>query len=229
VNAVSVGGVGRARGGELERRGLLVAVLALVPQAACSSSATPTLDVQRTDAATGAGGADARDAAGCGAEPNLSVPLPTCNAIANGAPSVAFTAETGAPPAFTGGPITDGLYFATDVVGFGTTPPAGRRLTLGVTGGGTALFWNGQVLDGTAQDIEETFAANATATTSGSTLTLITTCASVSPSPLPASMAYTATAATLVLAVVTGAGNAAVTTYTWQGCLSGPTADAGGS
>lgn len=229
MNAATAGGAGRLRAGELERRGLLVAVLALVPPAACGSSATPTIDVQGNDAAADAGGSDARDAAGCGAEPNLNVPLPTCNAIANGAPSVVFTAETGAPPAFTGGPIIDGLYFATDVVGFGATTPAGRRLTLAVTGGGTALFWNGQVLDGTAQDIEETFAANATATASGNTLTLTTTCASVSPSPLPASMAYTATATTLVLAVTTGAGNVAVTTYTWQGCLSGPTNDAGGS
>jgi hypothetical protein len=213
---------------EIERRGLLLAVLALAPQAACGSSPMPPLDVQASDGATASGGSDSLDA-GCGAEPSLGIPSPTCNAIANGAPSVAFTAEAAAPPAFTGGQIADGLYFATDVVGYGTVTPAGRRLTLAVTGGGTAFFWNGQVLDGTAEDIEETFAANATATASGSTLTLITTCASVSPSPLPTSMDYTASATTLALAVLTGAGNAAVTTYTWQGCLDRASADAGGS
>jgi hypothetical protein len=219
---------GRTRAGGLERSGLLVAVLALAPQAACGSSAPPVIDVQTSDAADDAGGADRLDA-GCGVEPSLALPSPTCNAIANGAPSVAFSAETGAPPAFTGGQIADGLYFATDDGGYGTTTPAGRRLTLAVTGGGTALFWNGQVLDGTAQDIEETFAANATATASASTLTLTTTCASVSPSPLPASMGYTASATTLALAVFTGAGNAAVTTYTRQGCLGRAPLDGGGS
>jgi hypothetical protein len=223
---------GRTRAGGLERSGLLVAVLALAPQAACGSSAPSVVNVQTSDAAheggADEGGADGLDA-GCGAEPVLALPAPACNAIANGAPSVAFSAETGAPPAFSGGQIADGLYFATEVGGYGTTAPAGRRLTLAVTGGGTAFFWNGQVLDGTAQDIEETFAANATATASGSTLTLTTTCASVSPSPLPASMGYTASATALVLAVSTGAGDAAVTTYTRQGCLGGPTPDGGGS
>ncbi|HZL16651.1 MAG TPA: hypothetical protein VFG23_02775 [Polyangia bacterium] len=213
---------------EIERRWPLVAVLALAPQVACGSSAAPHLDVQGNDAAAIEGGSDSLDA-GCGAEPSLGIPSPTCNAIANGAPSVAFTAESAALPAFTGGQIADGLYFATDVVGYGTVTPAGRRLTLAVTGGGTAFFWNGQVLDGTAEDIEETFAANATATASGSTLTLTTTCASVSPSPLPPSMSYTASTTTLALAVFTGAGNAAVTTYTWQGCLSRAPLDAGGS
>jgi hypothetical protein len=211
---------------EIERRGLLVAVLALAPQAACGSSAPPTIEVQGSDAAAAEGGSDGLEG-GCGAEPNLGLPSPTCNTIAADAPSVAFTAETGAPPAFTGGQIADGLYVATNVVGYGATIPAGRRLTLAVTGGGTAFFWNGQVLDGTAQDIEETFAANATATAAGSTLTLTTTCASVSPSPLPASMSYTASATTLALAVFTSAGSAAVTTYTWRGCLSRAPGDAG--
>jgi hypothetical protein len=216
------------RAGGLERSGLLAAVLALAPQAACGSSAPPVVDVQTSDAAAHEGGDDGLGA-GCGAEPSLAVPSPICNAIANGAPSVPFSAETGAPPMFTGGQIVDGLYFATEVGGYGTTTPAGRRLTLAVTGGGTAFFWNGQLLDGTASDIEETFAANATATASGGTLTLTTTCASVSPAPLPASMGYTASATTLALAVLTGAGNAAVTTYTWQGCLSRAPLDGGGS
>jgi hypothetical protein len=223
---------GWVRGGGLERSGLLVAVLALAPQAACGSSAPPIVDVQTSDAAREGGGgegdADGLDA-GCGAEPSLATPSPTCNAIANGAPSVAFSAATGTPPMFTGGQIADGLYFATEVDGYGTTTPAGRRLTLAVTGGGTAFFWNGQVLDGTAQDIEETFAANATGTAAGSTLTLTTTCASVSPSPLPASMSYTASATRLALAASTGAGNVAVTTYTWQGCLGRAPLDGGGS
>ena len=216
-------------GGAIERfgplrLGLVAAVLAAGPQLACGSSTPPTTGGAGVggngDAAAGAGGAGGAGGldAGCEPEPSLGAPSPTCNTIPNGAPSVPFTADPGASPSFEGGQIEDGLYFATLVEGTGTTTPAGRRLTLAVTNGGTQLFWNGDVLDGTAQDIEETFAANATATASGSTLTLTTTCASVSPSPLPASMSYTASATTLVLAVVSSSTNAAVTTYTRQGC-----------
>ena len=206
------------------RLGLLASMLALGPQLACGGS-TPTTTAGAGGAGTGGGaggaggggGAAAMDA-GCGPEPSLGVPAPICNAIPNGAPSVPFTADPGAPPSFEGGQIEDGLYFATVVEGTGTTTPAGRRLTLAVTNGGTQLFWNGDVLDGTAQDIEETFAANATAIASGNTLALTTTCTSVSPSPLPASMSYTASATTLVLAFVSSSTNTAVTTYTRQGC-----------
>jgi hypothetical protein len=203
----------------IERLGLLAAALALGPQLACGGS-TPNTAGGGTGGgggAAGAGGAAGMEA-GCDPEPSLALASPTCNAVPNGAPSVPFTAAPGAPPSFAGAPIADGLYFATNVEGYGTTTPAGRRLTLAITGGGTQLFWNGDVLDGTAQDIEETFAANTTASSSGGTLTLTTTCASVSPSPLPASMGYTASATTLILAVITSDTNAAVTTFARQGC-----------
>jgi hypothetical protein len=210
--------------GTLQRLGLLTSVLALGPQIACGSSSPPSTGGGGGGGGGGgaAGGAGGMDAA-CGPEPGLDLGLPTCNMLTNGAPSVPFTANPGSPPTFAGRAIQDGLYFATTVEGYGTAAAAGRRLTLAITGGGTQLFWNGDVLDGTAQNIEETFAANATAAPAGSTLTLTTTCASVSPSPLPPSMSYTASATALVLAVLNGGTNVAVTTYTRQGCVPSPT------
>ena len=205
----------------LERLGLLASFLALGPQVACGSSNASTMGA----GGRGDGAADASDAgdalaagAACDPEPSLGAASPTCNTVTNGAPSVPFTADPGSPPTFAGGPIEDGLYFATSVDGYGTASPAGRRLTLAITGSGTQFFWNGAVLDGTAQDIEETFAANATGSASGSTLTLTTTCASVSPSPVQASMSYTASATALLLAAVGGSSSATVTTYTRKGC-----------
>lgn len=212
--------------GALERLGFLASVLALGPQIACGSSSPPStggggIGGGGGGGATGSGGMGGVDA-GCAPEPNLDLGPPTCNMLTNSAPSVPFTADPGSPPAFGGGAIEDGLYFVTTVVGTGTTTPTGRRLTLAITGGGTQLFWNGDILDGTAQNIEETFAANTRASSSGSTLSLTTACASVSPSPLPASMGYTATAGTLILGVTTSSTNTAVTTYTRQGCVPSP-------
>jgi hypothetical protein len=209
------------RGYAIRRVGLFASTLVFGLPIACGGSTSATDGGGGrggvADGAAGAGGA-AGMGADCDPEPSLGMASPTCNAIPNGAPSVAFTTQPGSPPSFAGGPIQDGLYFATAVDGYGGATPAGRRLTLAITGAGTQLFFNGDVLDGTAEDIEETFAANATAVAAASTLTLTTTCASVSPSPLPTSTSYTASATTLMLAVVTSGTSTAVTTYTRQGC-----------
>jgi hypothetical protein len=208
--------------------GLLTSIVALGPALGCGGSSARADAAGGTgggrDGAAGAGGTGGAAATvddGCDPEPRLDAASPICNAVPNGAPSVAFTADPGSPPSFIGGAVQDGLYYVTAVDGYGSAIPAGRRLTLAITGGGTQLFWNGETLDGTAQDIEQTYAANATASVSGSTLTLTTTCASVSPSPLPASVSFTATATTLALASVISASNVSVVTYTRQGCFVG--------
>jgi hypothetical protein len=205
----------------LSRLGLLALAGLMGVAASCGKSA-PSADGGgmggEAIAATGGTGGTGDMGALCDPEPSLGTASPTCNTLANGAPSVPFTAQPGSPPSFAGGTIEDGLYYVTAVEGYGTVSAVGRRLTLAITGAGTQLYWNGDILDGTAQDIYQSFAANTTATASGSTLTLTPTCASVSPSPLPTSMSYTASATTLALAVVASSSNATVTTFTRQGC-----------
>jgi len=215
--------------GAIERLAILVLTLAFGPQIACGSSNPPPAGPGGAGGNGGAAGAGGAADAGkldvtCNPDASLGVASPTCNALTNDAPSVPFTADPGSPPSFAGGSIQDGLYYATRADGYAEAGASGRKLTLAITGGGTQFFWNGDVLDGTAQDIEESFAANATVLASGSTLALTVTCASISPAPIPASMSYTASDTILVLAAVTSGSSTSATTYTRQGCppSSGP-------
>jgi hypothetical protein len=165
----------------------------------------------------GGGGSSGTGGAGCSSDPTWIAAAPTCSTVPNGATAVPFTAKTGAAPTPMGGPIRDGLYYATRADGYGMITPSGRRLTLVVSGAGTQLLWIGEVLDPAGAAVTLSFRANASAVISGTTIALTTTCSSASMSPLPPAMTYTASGSDLSLGVINGA-DGAVTTYTRQGC-----------
>jgi hypothetical protein len=150
-------------------------------------------------------------AAGCKRKP------PACNAIANQAPAIPFSAGA-APPMLAGGTIADGVYHATRAEGFNDAPPAGRRMTLEVSNRGRAFAWAGDVLDAAGKRALATVSANATVSASGTWLAVATTCPATGPSPLPSTMVFSATPTTLVLAARDEQGAiTSVTTYTRQG------------
>jgi hypothetical protein len=149
--------------------------------------------------------------------PSDIVAAPACNTLVNSAAAIPFTAGVGAPPAPAGGAITDGLYHATRVEGFGNATPSGRRLTIGVLDGGTRFLWAGDVLDAAAATTALSFRANTHVTPAGTQLAFTVDCASSTPSPIPPSLDYTATAGELVLSLTTN-GATSMTTYTLAGC-----------
>ena len=111
--------------------------------------------------------------------------------------------RTGTPPTPMGGAIRDGVYVATAAEGYGAVSPAGRRLTLAVTGGATQILWTGDVLDGAGATVTLTFTANTHITASGNQIAFTVDCASMSPSPIPASLTYTATSDQLIMSRAT--------------------------
>jgi len=165
---------------------------------------------------TGTGGSGG-GAGACPNAPSLTAAAPACNTVTNGAAAVPFTAGTGTPPTAMGGPIDDGVYYATQASGYGSATPAGRRLTIVILGGGTQMLWAGDVLDATGTTTSLSFRANATASVSGTQISMTTTCSSASTSPLPPALDYTAPAGQLILSL-TSNGATSVTTYTRQGC-----------
>jgi hypothetical protein len=166
-----------------------------------------------------AGGEDAGDGAGmtCPRGPDLTAAAPTCNRVVNTAHAVPFTARTGAPPAPSGGPIVDGVYVSTAAEGWGAVAPAGRRITIVVSGGATQMLWTAEVLDAAGAAVTLSFTANARAAAADNQITFTVDCSSTSPAPIPPSLTYTASADRLILSLSQGA-DTSMTTYTRTGC-----------
>jgi hypothetical protein len=140
-----------------------------------------------------------------------------CTTAANAATAIPFSAGVGTAPTPAGGTVVDGLYEATRTEIYGGGTGSGRRITLVVTGGGTRIFWVGEVLDAAGQAVVTSFRADTTVAVQGTKLAFTATCVSATPSPIPAALDFTATPTTLVLSLANGA-TTAVTTYTRRGC-----------
>ena len=168
-------------------------------------------------ASTGKGGDAGVDGGACPGAPDLVTAAPACNTLMNSAAAVPFTAGTGAPPTPAGGVITDGIYHATRVEGFGGAPAAGRRITLAVLDGGTRILWAGDVLDAMATTTVLTFRADTHVAAAGAQIAFTVDCSSSTPSPIPPSLGYTASGDQLVLQL-TSNGATSVTTYARAGC-----------
>jgi hypothetical protein len=215
----------RYAGGTMRRRAcLLILFLAgcssAQNQPAGSGGASGSGGSGTADGPAGSGGDGVTDG-GCPAPPDVIVPPPRCNSIANNAQAVPFTMRNGTPPTPAGGTIRDGVYAATAAEGYGAVTPAGRRLTLAVTGNATQMLWTGDVLDATGATVTLSFTANTHIATAGNQVSFTVDCASSSPSPIPASLTYTASGDQLIMSRATGA-DVAVTTYTRMGCLTAP-------
>ncbi|HVR60895.1 MAG TPA: hypothetical protein VMU50_03300 [Polyangia bacterium] len=190
----------------------------------CAGAASLRPDGSPSDgpagAAEGSAGAGA-DSGGCPAPPDVILPPPRCNSVANGAHAVPFTARTGTAPVPAGGPIRDGLYVSTASEGYGAIAASGRRVTLAVIGGATEMLWTGEVLDASAATVTLSFTADTRIAASGNQIAFTVDCVSASPSPIPAALTYTADGDQLILSRAEGA-DVAVTTYTRAGCLGTP-------
>jgi len=137
-----------------------------------------------------------------------------CNTVTNTAKPVLGATLAGAPPAFTGGAIADGLYEATKAEAY-MGMATGRRATLVVLDRASTVLWAGEVLDASGA-VVSTYRARTAATATGNQLNQTTVC-STGGATIPSMMSYTATAAQLVLAVASGAATL-ITTYTRKPC-----------
>src|SRR5260221_14208246 len=188
---------------------LLIMVVALAPPGCAGGSGQTS-----GDAAVDAGDS-ARTT--CPRGPDLTAAAPACNRVVNTARVVPFTARTGAPPAPLGGPIADGVYVSTAAEGWGAVAPAGRRITIVVTGGATQMLWTGEILDANGAAVTLSFAVRTRTAEAGNQLAVTVGCSSSSPSPIPPTLTYTATAQQLLLSLTNGA-DTSMTTYTRTRC-----------
>jgi hypothetical protein len=191
--------------------------VALAPLGCAGRSGQTSGDAAADGAADAAADADDDTGTTCPRGPDLTAAAPACNRVVNTAHAVPFTARTGAPPAPSGGPIADGVYVSTAAEGWGAVAPAGRRITIVVTGGATQMLWTGEVLDANGAAVTLSFAASTRTAAAGNQLTFTVDCSSTSPSPIPPALTYTATSEQLRLSLTTGA-DTSVTTYTRTGC-----------
>jgi hypothetical protein len=166
---------------------------------------------------TGVGQSRDTGAGGCAPRPDLAAAAPTCTTVVNSAAAVPFTPATGTAPTPGGGAILDGLYESTRTSAYGTTTGNGRRITFVISGGGTRMFWAGEVLDQAGTSVLASFRADTTISLSGTQINFTLSCSSTASSPIPAALDYTVSGQDLVLSLVNG-NTVAATTYTRRGC-----------
>ncbi len=135
----------------------------------------------------GAGGSTAAGAGGSTAAGAGGASAGACNQLVNDGPSVPEVAETGTPPAMTGGTVADGTYVLTERKDWMGSCGCNTRQKLQITGDVV------QVVSRTDADPEVTFTGKATF--AGSNLTLAMSC----PASKAIALTYTATATTLML------------------------------
>jgi hypothetical protein len=153
----------------------------------------------------------------CPTPSDLAASAPACDTLTNSATAIPFTPGIGTAPTPTGGALLDGLYEAARTEIYGGTTAFGRRITLDVTGGGTRIWWVGEVLDPTGKTVMTSFRADTAVAVQGTKLAFTTNCVSTDPSPIPAALEYTTTSQTLAMSLTSSSGTA-VTTYTRRGC-----------